>query len=71
MIQSCTLKGSTVRYFGSTTFSMSGRNYHIISTRTTGRGIYDAVDTVKNDRGETRDYRRNELIDMIEKGGAR
>ena len=60
------IRGKKMKYFDSRVFEVDGRRYEIIGTRLTGRGIYDAVDTVKNDKGEYRDFTRLDLIKFIE-----
>lgn len=66
VIGRCHLKGSVVKFIVSTRFTKSGRNYQIVSTTSTGRGVYDCIDTVKNDKGEYRNFKRHELINFIE-----
>jgi hypothetical protein len=60
------LKGKTVRYFESRFIRLDGRDFEIVSTTSTGGGIYDAVDTVKNDRGQYREFKRSELLKIVE-----
>lgn len=66
MIQTTTINGKRVKYFGSMFFQKEGRQYKIVGCKSTGKGIYDCIDTVKNDRGELKDYNRIDLIKFIE-----
>lgn len=47
-------------------FMVDNRTYRIISTSSTGRGIYDCIDCVRNDKGEYREFNRIDLIRFIE-----
>lgn len=69
IIASCTLRGSVVRYLERMEYTIQGRLFRIVGTESTGRGVYDCIDTVKNDRGEYREFRRMELIELIEREG--
>jgi hypothetical protein len=66
-IATVTLHGKPVRYFSSRFIRMGGREFEIISTASTGRGVYDAVDVVKNDRGEYKEFKRIDLLNLVEK----
>jgi hypothetical protein len=68
MVETCSLHGSPVRYFGDRWFTVGGRLFEIIGTVSTGRRVIDAVDTVRNDKGERRDFSRIELIKFAEGG---
>lgn len=66
MIATATINGSAVRYFTTNRFTKDGREYVIVGTTSTGRGVYDAIDTVKNDKGEYRDFKRIDLLKFCE-----
>lgn len=51
--------------FDSPYFEVNGRKYTIVSTTKTGRGYYDSIDTVKNDKGEYREFSRRDLIKFV------
>lgn len=61
------LHGKPVRYFESRFIRMGGREFEIIATTATGKGVYDALDEVKNDRGEYKTFKRLELLNLVEK----
>lgn len=57
-----------VRFLNLREFVVRGRKYTVISTESTGKGVYDAVDMIKNDRGDTVTWTRLELLNWIETG---
>lgn len=66
MIGIMTFGGKDYRHFRACRFTKDGRLYTIVGTTSTGRGAYDAIDTVKNDAGEFRDFTRLELLKFCE-----
>lgn len=66
MIESVYLKGKPVKHLTALEFTKAGRTYNIIGCTTTGKGAYDCVDTVRNDKGEYKEFTRMELINFIE-----
>ena len=63
-----TLYSRKVRFLNTHQFTLRGRKYTVTSTVSTGKGIYDAVDTIKNDRGQSVEWTRLELLRWIETG---
>ena len=62
-----TINNKSFEHFDSPCFEVNGRKYTIIETRTTGRGYYNTVDIVKNDKGEYKEFTRKELLEYIKK----
>lgn len=48
---------------------MNNKNYTLVGCKSTGSGIYDCIDTVKNEEGRLKDFKRIDLINLIKKDG--
>jgi len=66
-VATLTLSGRPVRHFTSCDITMQGSPYRIVGTEIIGRGSYDCVDTVRNEAGEYKEFKRLELLNLIDK----
>lgn len=65
MIYICQINGKNIRYLKSRFFTMdNGRKYEIIATE---KIKSKHIHTVKNDKGEYREFEHDELMTLIEK----
>ena len=61
------IKNKEFEIFDSPYFEINGHQYVIVETKSIGRGYYNTIDVVKNDKGEYREFTRKELLEYIKK----